>query len=312
MPAKSLPIAIVGGGIAGLSAAWELQRAGREFVLLESSAHCGGVIATRPRDGFLPEAGPESFLAFKPAATALCRELGLEGELVPPLPNPVGAQVWFAGRFLPLPAGWRLLHPTQLEPLQASPLFTPATRAAFAARWQDAVPPPRDDESVAAYLRRRWGREAGQEIADHVVGPLLAGVYGGDIEQLSASAAAPAPARQAPAPPPPGPPGPMFLTLRTGMSTLVEALLRQLPAHALRCSAPVASLRPQAGGGYTLSLASGESLTVAAVLLALPAFQAAALLRGLDPALAATLDAIPYASSVNINCAYRIAPDLPP
>jgi oxygen-dependent protoporphyrinogen oxidase len=298
----------MGGGIAGLSAAWELQRAGREFVLLEAAPHCGGAIATRPRDGFLPEAGPESFLAFKPAAAALCRELGLADELIPPLPNPAGAQVWLDGHYVPLPAGWRLLHPTQLEPLQASPLFTPATRAAFAARWQDAVPPPSDDESVAAWLRRRWGREAGQEIADRVVGPLLAGVYGGDIEQLSAAAAAPSPgAGTAPAPPP----GPMFLTLKAGMSTLVEALLRHLPADAVRCAQPVAAIEADAAA-YRIRLHKGEPLTAAAVILALPAFQAAALLRGLDPALAAILDAIPYASSVNINCAYRTAPDLPP
>jgi oxygen-dependent protoporphyrinogen oxidase len=317
MPANSAPesIVILGGGIAGLSAAWELHRAGRDFVLLEAAAQCGGVIATRPRDGFLPEAGPESFLAFKPAAAALCRELGLADALIPPLPNPVGAQVWLDGRYVPIPAGWRLLHPGSLPPLQSSPLFTPATRAAFAARWQEDVPPPRDDESVAAWLRRRWGREAGQEIADRLVGPLLAGVYGGDIEQLSAAAAAPPPAPDLDAPPDPAAArpaqGPIFLTLKTGMSSLVAALVRQLPAHALRCAQPAAAIEA-AAGGYRIHLHSGASLAAAAVILAVPAFHAAALLRRLDPALAETLAAIPYASSVNINCAFRTAPTLPP
>ncbi|HET9783853.1 MAG TPA: protoporphyrinogen oxidase [Terriglobales bacterium] len=311
MPAKSTSqpatTVIIGGGIAGLSAAWELQRAGRPFLLLEAAPRCGGVIATRSRDGFLAEAGPESFLAFKPAAAELCRELGLEDELIPPLPNPAGAQVWIEGRYVPLPGGWRLLHPTQLEPLQTSPLFSAGTRAAFAARWVDTGAPPADDESVAAYLRRRWGSEAGQEIADRIVGPLLAGVYGGDIEQLSAAAAAPPPGAGAAAPPA----GPMFLTLRDGMSLLVEALLRQLPADAIRCTQPVTALEEDAGG-YRIRLGSGECLRAVAVILAVPAFHAATMLRGLDAALAKTLAAIPYASSVNINCAFRSAPSLPP
>ncbi|HEY8054840.1 MAG TPA: FAD-dependent oxidoreductase [Terriglobales bacterium] len=307
MPANSV---IIGGGIAGLSAAWELHRAGRPFLLLEAAAQCGGAIASRPRDGFLPEAGPESFLAAKPAAAELCRELGLGDDLIPPLPNPAGAQVWLEGRYVPLPAGWRLLHPSQLPPLLDAPLFTPATRTAFADHWNDNTAPPADTESVADYLRRRWGREAGQEIADRVVGPLLAGVYGGDIEQLSAAAAAPHTATPEGREPVRAPNAPMFLTLRTGMSSLIEALLRQLPAAAIRTAQPVTAVEAS-DGGYRVRLGSGESLTAATVIVAAPAFRAAEILQPLDPALAAELAAIPYASSLNLNCAFRVAPAVP-
>ncbi|HUX66702.1 MAG TPA: protoporphyrinogen oxidase [Terriglobales bacterium] len=309
-------IAIVGAGIAGLSAAWELARAGRrDFVLLEASPRAGGVIATESHDGFVFEAGPDSFLTSKPAGATLCRELGLEAEMIPTLPNPGGARIWHRGRFHPLPAGWQMLAPTRLRPLLASGVSTgllrPGVKLGLAARWWRTPPPPPGEESVAQYLRRRFGRVAGQALADTIAGPLLAGVYGGNCEQLSAAGFL---AASAPRPPaaharPPG--ASLFTSLQGGMGSLIEALVAHLPPGALRLASPVAGLRPAPGGGYRLELASGEALEAAAVIVATPAWAAAQLLGPLDPALAEPLAAIPYASSVNVNLAYAAAPALP-
>jgi oxygen-dependent protoporphyrinogen oxidase len=299
------PILVIGAGIAGLSAAWELTRAGQRALVLEAANAPGGVIATTARDGFVAEEGPDSFLTSKTAMTTLCRELGLADDIVAALPQPGGARVLHHGELQALPAGWRMLMPTRLEPVLESPLFSAEVKRAIAAHW-DAEAPPRADESIAAYLRRRFGALAGHAITDTVAGPMAAGVYGGDAEQLAVPQLGPVPSPAPGTPPPPS----IFSSLRAGMGSLVERLQASLPLESLRLHCPARSVTAHAGGFH---VRTGEATVDArAVIVAAPAWAAAPMLANLDPALAEPLSAVAYGSSLNINFAYTPAPPLPP
>src|SRR5579875_3707710 len=170
-------ICIVGGGLAGLSAAWELERSGRvNYAVLEAAPRAGGVAQSELRGGFLLEQGPDSFLARKPAAAELCREAGLAADGITPLPAPGSARILYRGRFEPIPAGWRMLEPDRLGPVLCSRLFSPGAKLALALRWRrrnagDAAEP---DETVAAWLHRRYGPRAGGEILARLAAPMLA------------------------------------------------------------------------------------------------------------------------------------------
>ncbi|MGH9476628.1 MAG: protoporphyrinogen oxidase [Terriglobales bacterium] len=311
MTPNTTQIVVVGAGISGLAAAWALRQAGCDCLVLEAQPRCGGSIQTGHEQGFIYEGGPDSFLALKPAAAGLCQELGLADELIGTEPQRGGPRLLHRGRLQPLPRGLSSLAPKRLGPLLRSPLFSLTTKAALAWHWrargESAAAPPGEDESVATYLQRRYGRRAGHAFAATITGPLLAGVYGGTAAQISAARMQPrrAVARITLAPAPP-----LFLSLRSGMGTLVETLAARLQGSVrLRCR--VRFLAP-ASAGYRLELESGESLAASAVILALPAPAAATLLAPLDAALSAPLAAIPTTSSVNLNLGFRSAPPLPP
>jgi len=183
-PGSPPRILVVGGGITGLASAYELTVHAPEIetLLVEERERLGGNVLTVRRDGFLLDGGPDSFLRTKPAAAELCRELGLGDELVEPLPSASRVYVVHSGELVPLPAGMALAVPTRLRPLMDSPLLgwwgklrilgdlfieTPAEEAS--------------DQSVAAFLLRHFGRQATERLA----GPLLGGIFAGDIEHLS-------------------------------------------------------------------------------------------------------------------------------
>jgi oxygen-dependent protoporphyrinogen oxidase len=310
MSAPSGPVVVVGGGIAGLTAAWTLARAGRAVVVLEAAPRLGGIIASQDGDGFVMEGGADSFLAAKLEGDALCRELGLEGEVVGTLPSK-GAQILHRGRMEPLPQGWRMAEPTRLRPVMANTRLLPLrAKIAIALHWNRKTE-PRDDETVAAYLRRRFGDTGGRAIASAIAGPLLGGVYGGDLEKLGAGQAlgvgAKAPAARAPG-------APLFHSLRRGMSELIEALaagLERLQPGCVRTGCAVTAVNA-VSAGFRVALSGQEAMAAPAVIVAVPAWRAVELLRSLDAELAAELEAIPFVSSVNINLGYRRAPALPP
>lgn len=295
-------IGIIGGGVAGLSAAWHLQTHGvRDFVLLEAGDRLGGVARTHRREDFILEGGPESFLARKPAALELCRELGLESELI--APTTTRAAIWHGGHLHPLPPGWRLIEPGSLGPTLRSPLLSTRAKLDILLHWRtkgsasDSSP----DESVTGHLQRRYGSRGGSEIAAHIAGPLLAGVFGGDADRLSWQALQPPAAAGS---------GPMFMSLRGGMGTLIERLESALPAEKIRRRHRVSAIS-SSKGGYRAEFKDGAE-HFDAVILALPAWAASELLCGLDAELAKLLAAIPCASSVNVNLAFAPAPPLPP
>ena len=311
--AERVDVAIVGGGISGLAAAYALTKRGIGFALLEAQPRFGGVIRTEHAAGFVLEAGPDALLAQKPEAIALCRELGLGESLVPT--NPVARSVFVLrrGRLHPLPEGMMLAVPTRVLPFARSGLFS--WRAKLRMGLDLVIPARRDaaDESIASFLRRRFG----QECVDRLGEPLLAGIHAGDPERLSIRATFPrfveleqrhgslirgmwagAPASKT------GPPASAFVSLRGGLGGLVTALVGRLPAASLRNSTPVQWVH-RSGAALSVVLGGGTTLSARAVIMAAPPLKAAAMLEPLAPATAALLADISFASTATILLGYR-------
>ena len=189
-----LTVAVVGGGIAGLSAAWELTSAapGAHVVVLESGDRLGGKLHTGTIGGRDVDLGPDAFLARRPEAVVLCRELGLEDELISP--GSRVAYVWARGQLRRLPAGLALGVPTRLGPLARSGIVSPlgVGRAAVDLLGRafpgDAGAHRAADRTVAEITRRRLGREVTARLVD----PLIGGIHAGDTTQMSAAAVFPA------------------------------------------------------------------------------------------------------------------------
>ena len=302
-----LDCVVVGGGISGLSAAYELQRRGLTARVLEASDRAGGVIATERFDGWVVDRGPDSLLVQKPAAVTLCRELGIADRLVPTL-TPRTAWVLREGELHPIAEGSFLGFPITFGALARSSLFSLAGKLRMACE----VVVPRgggeEDESIAAFVRRRFGQEAVEYLAE----PLLAGIHAGDAEQLSMRALFPRlleAERSAGSvirsfralhvkPSPQG----AFVSLPGGLGELVERLVDALPPGTVAYGARVGDVRR--ASTYVVDSTAGL-LRARAVLLAVPSYVAASLLRGFDTTLAALCDAIPYASTATVALGYR-------
>lgn len=302
----TVDVAIVGGGIAGLAAAYELRLHGLSVVVLEAGSRAGGVIATERTDGWVIDGGPDSMLVQKPAAVALCRELGLGDRLISTL-TPRTAYVLRDGRLHPLAEGSFLGFPLRFSALARSSLFSLGGKLRLAGEL--FVPGNRgdEDESIGAFVRRRFGEEA----VDYLAEPLLAGIHAGDVDRLSMRALFPRlleAERQSGSvlrafralhatPSPQG----AFVSLPGGTGELVDALLATMPGI-VRTEARVTAL--QRAGALILETAIGR-LDARAAILAVPAYVAASLLRGFDTALAGFCDAVPYASTATVAFGYR-------
>jgi len=316
-------VAIIGGGIAGLSAAYYLEKARKngtalEWILFEKSERLGGVIRTEYRDGCILEAGPDSFLSIKPEAAELCRELGLGSEIIHSNDFQRKTYILAKGRLVPIPDGLQFMVPTRVWPMVGTRLFSLSTKLRMA---REILGPTRNhdhDESVADFVRRHFG----QEMVDRVAEPLLAGVYGGNASTLSVRAVLPRfvemerengslvratlkARKQAPK----GPPQPLFTSLRRGMQELVDTIIASLPGSSLRLKQVGVSLR-RVSNGWQVETSAGD-MNFDAVILAIPAPFAGALLLNLIPEAATILAKIQYTSSAAVLLAYA-KPDLPP
>jgi protoporphyrinogen/coproporphyrinogen III oxidase len=323
-------IAIIGGGIAGLSAAWALEKARRagqdiEYALFEAGSRLGGVIGSEVVDGCVIEGGPDSFLTEKPAAAQLCRELGIGDQLLPSNDAERKTYIVVRNRLIPLPDGLMFMVPTKLVPTAFTRLFSLGTKLRMAREYLFPPAPATQDESVAAMTLRHFG----QETVDRLVSPLLSGVYGGDATQLSVRAVLPrmvkmeqehrsltramlAARKKAPSVPgkPAGPPPTLFTTLRGGMSQMADAVSAQLVPGSVRLDAPVHGLgrfetgpRAERGRIWTVESTYGRE-QFDAVILALPAWASADLLRLIDHPLAEALSGVPYSSSITVALGY--------
>lgn len=315
---------IVGGGIAGLAAAHRLVELSRErevplrFTLLEASGHLGGVIATEKRDDFLLELGPDSFISEKPWALALCRRLGLEPDLIGTRDEHRATFVVRAGKLEPLPEGFMLLAPTKVGPLLRSRIFSWPGKLRMAL---DLVLPRggHDDESLGSFVRRRFGRE----VLDRVAQPLIGGIYTADPERLSLAATMPrflqmerehrsvsyamwkaARSRPQEAKHASGARWSLFVTLKSGLQEFVETLRAKFSLGEVRHSMPVASVH-RTDGRWQVKCGDGSMLSADGLVLATPAFQTANLVRALDTQLAEQLAGIAYSSAATVNLAYR-------
>ncbi len=238
----ALDVLVIGGGISGLGAAWRLRLAAPRLsiTVVEAADACGGKLVTEHVNGYTVEHGPDIFLARKPWALELCRELGLEGEIVPTNPAHRGSFVQKGGRLYPLPQGMSGLVPSRLWPLFATRLLSPVGKLRLAMEWLVPRRRGRTDEPLGQFIRRRLGRE----MHERIVGPLLGGIYGGDVDRLSLRATFPQlheleavhgsllrgmrTAHRTAARKDFAPGDPAFVTLRGGMQTLPGALLAHL------------------------------------------------------------------------------------
>ena len=322
-------LAIIGGGISGLSAAYALEekrRAGLEveYILYEASARLGGVLVTDKVDGCILEAGADSFLTEKPWAIELCKKLGLGDQLIGSNDADRKTYILVRGKLIEMPDGLMFMVPTRLAPTLISPLFSAKTKLRMAREW---FHPPRkatEDETVAAFVERHYGPEMVDRLAD----PLLSGVYGGEASQLSVRAVLPRfaemeakhgslgramlAARSAMARAAKTKPRPLFTSLKDGMQQMVDALTAALDARSLKTGIVVQAVAPEAGG-WVVS-AGLQSDQFDAVIVALPTHAAAALLQRGGPELSSELVAIQYSSSVTVALGYgkQVRDSLPP
>ena len=298
-------IAIVGGGITGLAAAYELTVRGVPFQLFEASARLGGIIRTEHVDGFTIEAGPDSILAQKPAAIDLCTALGLGARLIATTP-PRTAFVLNRGRLSPLPSPSVLGIPTTWRGLIHYDLLSIPARARVALDRFIARRTGDQDESVGAFFRRRFGQETVTAIAE----PLLGGIHAGNIDALSMRSLFPrfveAESRhgsvlKAFRAVSAGADG-QFRSLVGGMEELITALQARLPSGSIRRSCAVDAISPAASGWNVH--AAGSEMHSDAVLLACPAHVAATILRPLDSRAADLCAEVPYVSTASIALAW--------
>jgi oxygen-dependent protoporphyrinogen oxidase len=326
-------IAIIGGGISGLSAAFTLEEkrqsgAEIEYVLFEAAPRLGGVMVTDRADGCLIEAGPDSFLTEKPWAADLCRKIGLGDQLIGS--NDADRKTYIVVRknnrdqLVVMPDGLMFMVPTKIMPTVMSPLFSLRTKMRMATELFHPPHKASADETVAQMVERHYGPEMVDLLAD----PLLSGVYGGEATELSVRAVLPRfadmeakhgslgramlSARKKMAGAAKAPTRPLFTSLKEGMQQMVDALVARLDSANLRTSSPVQSLIPQ-NDGWTVA-AGYQSDHFDAVIIAAPAHAAAAVLQSADENLARELASINYSSSVTLTLGYdeKVRRSLPP
>jgi oxygen-dependent protoporphyrinogen oxidase len=333
---KSQRVIIVGGGVSGLATAHRLiersKAAGRklELLLLEAGPELGGIVRTIEREGFLLEAGPDSFISEKPEALELARHIGLASRLIETNQEYRRSFIVRAGRLHPVPDGFHLLAPSRLWPFITTGIFSWKGKARMAL---DLILPRRavangdDEESLAQFVRRRLGREALERMAQ----PMVGGIYTADPERLSLRATMPRflemerthrsliramlkergrQNREAAS----GTSGPrysLFLSFDRGMQVLTDRLAELLPDESIRLNTKVESLSfDETSQQWKIRVGPDETLAAETVCLAMPSYAAASLLRETDAHLARELEEIPYASTATINLAYRRA-DIP-
>ncbi len=267
-------VAIIGGGIAGLTAAWQVAehaRAGAdlEATLFEASPRLGGIVETVHRDGFVIECGPDAWVSEKPWARQLAVDLGLEHDLIPSNDRTRKTHILLEGSLETMPDGMRMMVPTNLDAVDRSHLFSTAAKQAYRDELTRAAElrftAPQQDESIASFTRRHFG----EEILGRVAAPLLSGVLGGDVEQLSVQAILPQfvamerqhgsviagfQARTSEAAG-----SSIFTTLRGGLGTLIDRLTEEIPPGWLRRNTPVASIAPKSRGWTVVPHTSGLS-----------------------------------------------------
>jgi oxygen-dependent protoporphyrinogen oxidase len=307
-------VVVVGGGISGLAAAWELTggatpRPGAPAVtLLEASPQLGGPLQSDEVGGRVVDLGPDGFLGRRPEAVDLCHEVGLADALVPIAAR--GASVWARGRLRTLPEGHALGIPTRFWPTARSGIVGARGSLGLA---RDALLPrpdvrgPIGDRAIGPLVSRKLGRR----VVDMLVDPLIGGIHAGSVDDMSAAATFPpllaaaqrrgglmrALRAEVPAPDPDGPP--LFWALDGGMASLVGALAVALEERGVevRRSSPAERLERAAPRGWTVA-AAGRNFEADAVVIATPAPAAATLLRPHDDEVAGLLEAIDYASVV--------------
>jgi len=327
-------IAIVGGGISGLTAAYKLAQARErglpvsEF-LIESDNRLGGVVRTEHLEGFVLEGGPDSFISEKPEAAALCRELGLGDMLIGSNDDERLTYILHKGKLVPLPEGLMLLAPTRIRPFLKSPLLPLSSKLMLATEWFVTPTKPRDyDESIGTFVRRHFGKA----MLENIVDPLLAGVYGGDAQSLSVESVLPrfremenqhgslirgamAAKRKAGKAEQKG--KSLFMTLKNGLGELAKALETRLDPSRVHLEQRVVSIERIGHhwkSPYRIRCEGNQVYEAEAVILALPVHECADLFASFTQDLVDACRAVPYSSAITVNLGFdeKVAAALPP
>ncbi|MEQ8210441.1 MAG: protoporphyrinogen oxidase [Lacipirellulaceae bacterium] len=319
-------VAIIGGGISGLTAAFQLHRQmpTATLRLYEASSRLGGALSSLPREDFLIEQGADSFITKTPDALELCRQLGVESRLIPTNEKHRRALIVHNGQLVPVPAGFVLMRAMSEEAVLASPILSDAGKQRFLE--EKHVPPhpncnePDHDESVAGFAIRRLG----QEVYDRLVQPLMGGIYVADAHRLSLRATMPdfleaerkygslyasvqAQAEiQTEETGASGARYSAFLSFPNGMSEFIEALTASLPEGTILLNQPVTSIHRADSRWQVATIESEMPVAFDAVVLATPAHVSSQLLSPLDAQLGEELRRIKSASSIVVSCAYPL------
>ncbi len=313
-------LAVIGGGISGLAAAYKLHcetadmQPPPEIVLFEGSPRVGGCISTYSLDDTILELGPDSFITEKPAGLELCRKLGIEDRLVETDKAHRRTFIAHNGQLHPLPEGFLMMAPTQIFPMLNSRLFSWEAKMRMLKEPFVPAAPQGSDESLSQFVERRLGKE----VLDRVVQPLVGGIYTANPDRLSMKAALPrmvqleqkygslvkglvatGKARNES-----GARYGMFVTFDEGISVLVNAIVAKLPAETVRTHAIVSKVRRK-DDSWELEFFDGKKLGVDGVVIATSSFHAADMLSELDSDLSQALASIEYASSAVLNLIYR-------
>jgi oxygen-dependent protoporphyrinogen oxidase len=327
-------IAIIGGGVSGLSAAYVLEKQKKKgaelnYILFEAGSRLGGVIATERVDDFVIEAGPDSFLTEKPWAADLCRELGLGDQLIASNDAERRTYILLNGRLVPLPDGLMFMVPTDFPAAFLSSLFSWPTKLRFLREWFYRPTPDLPESTAAEFVERHYGREMVERVAD----PLLSGVYGGSADELSAWSVLARfteievkqgslgramvaarklqnlPAEQSSAGPPratvpmrSGATRSLFTSLQSGMQAIIDALVAQIPESEPRLNTHVQAVNSEFGKWLVAS--GGRTEEFDSVIIAVPAYVAAELLRSQIPQISSELEQIKYSSSITVALAF--------
>ena len=316
-------IVVVGGGIAGLSAAHRISELDprAEIALLESSNRVGGILRTEVRDGYLIEQGADSFITTLPWAVDLCRRVGLQDELLRTDERLRRTFVVRQGRLKPVPAGFLLMSPTQLWPILTTPVLTWRGKVRLAC--ERFIPRRRAtaEESLASFARRRLGREA----YERLVQPLVGGIYSADPEKLSLAATMPRfieaerqhrslalAARRSGASSEmtdrqsSGARYSQFVAPREGMESLAKAVAARLPPGTVRLGQYVESISRAADNSWNVHIRGhSHPLNASGLILCASTPITAELLAGIDAQLSAQLNRIPHAGMAIVSLGYR-------
>ena len=307
-------VAIVGGGISGLAAAYRLQKDAPHLrvSLFERDGRLGGKIQTEHVDGFILEAGPDCFLSRKPRGIGLCEELGVVSKLQGRNPDYAKTYVLRHGCLHRLPAGLTGMIPTDLDALTHSTLLSSEAKARVAQEPTLPPMPANGDESVAHFIMRRLGGEAFANLIE----PLMGGIYAGQADQLSLAATFPqlrqleldhgslikGLLKHTPA----STTQPPFMSFKAGMAALVTELVSRLGETKIYLKTAVTQIEKN-DQGYRLTWQQDEqthTLQATAVILTVPAYVLGSLLTNFDAALAQPLSEIPYASTALVNLVF--------
>ncbi len=320
-----MKVAIIGGGISGMSAAFYLGKerangAPVEYTIFDSEPRLGGSMYSEHIDGCVVEAGPDSFLTEKPWAINLCQEIGLGDQLIGSNDALRKTYIIVKNRLIAMPDGLMFMVPTKLIPTAMTRLFSIGTKIRMGLELLHPPRPVGKDETVADMVKRHFG----EEVVDRLADPLLSGVYGGDAESLSVRAVLPrfvdmeekygslsramidahnkmaAAKKKAPQ----ATPKPLFTSLKNGMQQMITALEQRLDRSSIRVSTPIEAIA-RAGSDWQIKTAAGYE-RFDAIVLATPAKIAGRLLQNVAPELAADLQGIVYSSSVTVTLGYTM------